>query len=231
MTDTNPRAVIGGNNPPDPIDQITAEYDAERGEAESWLDGSPVENEGQMQAVDDLRASMRQWRLSLEKGQKAAVAPLLAATNAERDRWKPTISDAQRIEKGLVAAVDGFKRKLAAEKAAAEKAAWEAANKARREAEAKAAKAAASDLEAQREADAAKQAAIDAEKAAIAAKADKPKGLRKVKTSVVVDPVALARYLWEHDRDALLEFQADRARKLGLNVPGVVEIRETKEAY
>lgn len=167
----------------------------------------------------------------MERGQKAATKPLNDALVAERDRWKPPIEDAKRIEAGLVATVDAFKRKLAAEKAAAEKAAWEAANAARREAEAKAAAAAASNIEAQREAAAAKQAAIDAENAARKARAEKPKGMRTVKTSVVVDQVKLARYLWEHDREALVEFHAGRARKLGLHVPGVVEIRETQEAF
>jgi hypothetical protein len=224
-------ATIGHNRGPDPIDKITAAYEAEREEAANWLDGSPVENEAQMNAVDALRKAMRQWRLDLERGQKSASAPLHDAWKAVLARWKPTIDDAKRIEDCLVSAVNRFKQRLAEEKRAAERAAWEAAEKARREADAKARAANAADLEAQREAAAAKEAAMEAEKAAQAASRDQVKGLRTVKETVVLDQVALARYLWQNDRDALVEWQTERARKLGLNIPGVVEIRMSKEAY
>jgi hypothetical protein len=228
---TEQLATVGHNNPPDPIDEITAAYEAEREEAKNWTDGTPVENEAQMNAVDALRKAMRQWRLDLERGLKDAVAPHRAAEKAERDRWNPEISDAKRIERCLVSAVEAFKLKEAERRRAAERAAWEAAEKARREAEAKARAANAADLEAQREAAAAKEAAMEAEKAAQAASMDQVKGLRTVKETVVLDQVALARYLWQNDRDALVEWQTERARKLGLDIPGVVEIRTRKEAY
>ena len=228
---TDAPAQIGHNQSPDPIDRINATYEAEREEAENWTDGAPVENEAQMEAVDKLREAMRQWRLGLERGLKEAVAPYREAEKAERERWKPNIEDAKRIEGCLVAAVGEYKRKLAEEKRAAEKAAWEAANDAKREAEEKARAAAENDLEAQREADAARIAAIEAEKTAQAARKDKPRGLRTVKETVVLDPVALARHLWTYDREALDTFMIDRARKLKLHVPGVVEIQERKEAY
>ena len=41
----NERAVIGGNNPPDPIDQICATFEASRMEAENWLDSIPEHGE------------------------------------------------------------------------------------------------------------------------------------------------------------------------------------------
>lgn len=228
----NSPAPIGHNSLPDPIDEICATYEAERLEAENWCDGSPVENEDQMKAADALRKSMRQWRLDLERGQKSATAPLQEALNVERERWKPTILDARRIEGALVAVVDSFKRKLAEEKRAQEQAAWEAANAARREAEAKARAADAANLEQQREAEAARQAAIEAEKVwAHAAKRERVTGLRTVTETVVIDAVQLARHLWEHDRAAQLEFQADRARKLKLDIPGVVERRSEKQAF
>jgi hypothetical protein len=76
-------ATIGHNNPPDPIETITAPFDNDRAEAENWLDGTPVETEAQMKAVDALRATMRQWRLGLERGQKDATAPLHEVYKAE----------------------------------------------------------------------------------------------------------------------------------------------------
>jgi hypothetical protein len=210
---TNERATIGGNNPPDPIDAITAAYEAEREEAENWTDGEPVENEAQMKEVDALRKAMRQWRLDLEKGQKSAAAPLHDAWKAELARWKPTIDDAKRIESCLVATVDAFKRKLAEEKRAAERAAWEAAEKARKEAEAKAQAAVETDLEAQREAAAAKEAAMQAEKAAQAAKKDQVKGLRTVTKYEITDHRAFLHWIAKNDRDAITAFLEEYARK------------------
>ncbi len=54
MTDTNTRAVIGGNSPPDPIEVVTAQYDDIISEAQNWSDGESVTDEAQMNAVDEL---------------------------------------------------------------------------------------------------------------------------------------------------------------------------------
>lgn len=226
----DPRLGIGGNCPPDPIDTINAAYEAIRMEAENWLDGSPVENEGQMKAVDDLRKGARDWRMALEAGAKSATAPLYDAWKAEGARWKPNVDDAKRIEAGLVAAVDGYKRKLAAEKEAArreaERKAWEAAEEARRAAEA----ANVSDLAAQREA-AAKHAEFEAaQEAAKAAAADTVKGLRTYTVTEIVDGTAFARWLWQNDRPALMAFLDDYARRHALHIPGVVETRKERRA-
>lgn len=233
MNAPDPRLSIGHNNPPDPIDQITAAYEAARQEAENWLDGSPVENEAQMKAVDDLRKAMRQMRLDLERGQKSATAPLYDAYKAEGERWKPTIEDAKRIEAGLVAAVDAFKRKLAEAKRAAERAAWEAAEKARREAEEKARAAAATDLEAQREAAAAKEAAMQAEKVAQAASKDQVKGMRSVTKWEITDHRAFLHWIAKNDRDAITAFLDEYARKEHKAVANADGLRVwiEKEAY
>ena len=201
------------NNPPDPIDEISAAFEDERQEAENWLDGSPVETEAQMNAVDDLRKAMRRWRLDLERGQKSAAAPLHDIWKAELALWKPTIDDAKRYETGLVAAVDAFKRKLAEEKREAERLAWEAANKARQEAEAKAAAANAADIEAQREAAAAKEAAMESERMAQAARKDQVKGMRSVTKYEITDYRALLHWVAKNDRDAITAFLDEYARK------------------
>lgn len=231
MTDANPRAVIGANNPPDPIDEITSAYEDDRLESENWLDGTVIETEGQMLAVDKLRKAMRDCRLALENGQKSATAPLYDAYKAEMGRWKPAIDDHKRIEAGLVAIGDGFKRKLAAEKEAARKKAeaeaWEATRRAQEAARA----ADATNIEAQRAAAEADAAAKEAQRRASAAAKDTVKGLRTVTRYDVLDEVLLARWLWTNDRAALVEFNADRARKLELDLPGIVARVTTKEAY
>lgn len=209
MNDMNPRAVMGANNPPDPIDVICAQYDADRIEAENWTDGSAVENEAQMKCVDQLRKAVREWRLELERGQKSATAPLYDAYKREGERWKPTIDDAKRIEGCLVAAVDGYKRKLAAEREAAERAARAEANRKMREAEEAARVAHASDLEAQRAAAEAKRIADEAaaqSKAAADAAAAAKKGTRKVTRYEITDHRAALHDIAANDRDAVTAF-------------------------
>ena len=216
MTDTNDRAVIGGNNPPDPIDEITRQWESSRIEAENWTDGSLVENDEQMKCVDALRADMRKWRLALEAGQKSATAPLYDAYKREGERWKPTIEDAKRIEGCLVAVVDAYKRKLQAERDEAERLARAEANRKMREAEEAARQAAASDLEAQRAAAEAKRAADEAvaqAKAAADATAAASRGMRTVKRYEITDHRAALHDIAAHDRDAITAFIEEYVRR------------------
>lgn len=222
----------GHNAPPDAIDEVIAAYADIIGEAENWLDGTEVTNKAQMKDVDDLRKHMRQARLDAERGQKSEAAPMHDAWKAALARWKPTIEDFRRIEAGLVALVGNYKQKLAAEKKAAERAAWDAAEKSRREAEAKAAAANAADLEAQREAAEAKQAALDAEIAAKAKSADKVKGMRAVKRYEIADHRAALHWIAANDREAITAFIEDYVRRnFKTTAIDGVTVTETKEAY
>lgn len=220
---------IGHNNPPDPIDTITAQFEDARTEAESWLDGKRVENEGQMKTVDELRGSMRQWRLGLERGQKDATAPLHDAWKREGERWKPTIADAKLIEDGLVALVGGFKHQLAAEKEAARK----AAEAARKEAEAKIAAADTANIDAQREARAAMEAADIARAQAAVAQRDTVKGMRSVTKYEITDHRALLNWIAKNDRDAITAFIEDYARKEYKVIPNAdgLKVWIEKEAF
>lgn len=218
------------NNPPDPIDEATAPYQDAIHEAGVWLDGTAVENVAQMKAVDAIAKQVRAARADLDRAKKSATAPLHDAWKAELARWKPTEDDLDRIQKGLAAAVDIFKRKLAAEKAEAER-------KARAEAEAKmraaretAERANAADLEAQRAAAMAKAEADEAVRAAREAAKDTVKGLRAHTDYVVVNDLEMARWIWANDRAAQIAFMAEYARRNKLDLPGVVETRTERRA-
>jgi hypothetical protein len=118
------------------------------------------------------------------------------------------------MKRGLIAAVDGFKRKLAAEKAEAER-------KAREEAEAAAEalrqshiEARASDLESQRQIAAmGQQAEIARIKAAQAAKAATVKGMITKTFHEVTDHRALLHWIAKNDRDAITAFVEEYARR------------------
>lgn len=213
MNEMNPRAIMGANNPPDPIDEICAAYEGPREEAENWLDGTEVKTEDQMKAVDDLRKGMREFRISLENGSKSATAPLYDAYKAEGARWKPTIDDAKRIEDGLVGLVDTFKRKLAEEKKAAERKAWQEAEAARIEAERLAAAADVSNIEETRAAAAAAQEAEIARAQAAKASKDQVKGMRTVTRYEIEDYRAALNDIAQNDRDAVTAFIEDYVRR------------------
>lgn len=222
----------GHNNPPDPIDEALAPYGDFISEAENWLDGTKVENEDQMRDVDALTKEIKAALKAVNAGEKSAAAPLHDAWKAEKARWKPTIDDLTRIRDGLVSLVGDFKKKLAAEKAAAERKAWEEADKARREAEAKAAEAASGDIEAQREAAAAKEQAAALVKEASAARNDTVKGMRKVQKYEIQDHRDALHDIAANDREAITAFIEEYVRRnfKTRTIQGV-RVWEEKEAF
>jgi len=197
---------IGHNNPPDPIDEALAPWTDTISEAENWLDGEPVQSEEQMRAVDVILKDIKKAVKAVTDDRKAATAPLNKIWKEEIARWKPTEDDLARISKGLVALIDPYKRKIAAQKEAVTRTAWEEAQRIKREAEAAAAKAAASDINAQRGAEAARQAALDAEKAAQAASKNTERGLRKVHKYEIKDHRAALHWIAQNDKDAMTAF-------------------------
>lgn len=232
----------GHNNPPeeiaeapshyDPIDAVIAPYSDLIEEASIWLDGSPVENENQMRAVDNLLSDIKEVRKAVTAAEGAACKPLYEAWKDEKARWKPTVDDLDRMVKGLASLVDGFKRKLAAEKEAARRKAFEEAEAARRAAEEAARQANIGDIEAQREAAAAAEKARRAQMAAQAAKKDTVKGLRTVHRHEITDHRAALNWIIAHDRDAVTAFiDAYVAKNFREKAIAGVTVTEAKKAF
>lgn len=223
---------MGHNNPPDPIDEALAPYGDAISEAENWLDGSPVETEDQMKAVDAIIKEIRAAKSDLAKAKKSATAPLHDIWKAEIARWKPTEDDIERRLKGLAAVVDPFKRKLAEEKEAAKRAAYEEARRKEREAEEAARKADASDYEAATEAARLQAEAIEAKKAASAANKDTVKGLRTVTRYEITDHRAALHDIAMNDRDAVTAFIEEYVRRhyKARAIQGV-KVWQDKEAF
>lgn len=209
----NAPAVIGHNNPPDPIDAALAPFGDFIAEAETWLDGAVVETEPQMKAVDALTKEIKAAKKAVEAAEESAAKPFYDQWKAEKARFKPTLDDLDRIVKGLVAAVDGFKRKLAQAKAEAERKAREEADRKAREAHEAAMRASDTDLEAKRAAAAAQAEAEEAQRRAAAASKDTVKGLRTVTRYEITDHKALLNWIAKNDRDAITEFIEEYARK------------------
>lgn len=126
----NQIAPIGHNNPPDPIESVIAEYDGVITEAHNWADGEPVTDEAGMIAVDAVIKEFKAYKSALTKAGKERTDPLHKAWKAEVAAVKVYTDDADMLQKALIACVAPFKAKLAAQKEAERKAAWEAAEKA-----------------------------------------------------------------------------------------------------
>lgn len=223
---------VGHNNPPDPIDEALAPYGDAIEEAENWLDGEPIDSEEQMKAVDAIIKEIRSAKSAVSKAEKSCTAPLHDAWKAEKARWKPTVDDIERRLKGLAAIVDPFKRKLAAEKEAAKRAAYEEAQRKQQEAEEAAAKASAANYEQQLAADKLREEAMEAKKAATAANKDTVKGLRTVTRHAVNDHRAALHWIARNDKDAIAEFVDQYVAKnhKTCNIDGV-KVWQEKEAF
>jgi hypothetical protein len=221
------------NNPPDPIDAALAPFGDAISEAENWLDGSPVENEGQMKAVDDLLRSIKAAKKAVTEAEESEAKPIYDQWKAAKARFAPTITDLDRIAKGLVAIVDGFKRKLAAEKAEAARQAQEAMWRAAREAEEAARKANAGNIEDMRNAAAMNDAFAEAEERARAAEADTVRGMRQVTRYEVTDHRALLHWIAANRRDDLTAFIDDWARRHHRECAGAdgLSVWQEREAF
>lgn len=211
MNDMTPAA--GHNNPPDPLDDALAPYGDFIIEAEGWLDGEAVSTEAQMKAVDDLAKQIKAAEKAVKTAEESAAKPLYDAWKDEKARYAPTLDDLGRLKKGLASIVNDFKRKLAAEKAEAERKARAEAEKARREAEAKARAAQESDIEAQREAAAAQAEAERMQAQAAKASKEQVKGLRTVTRYEIDDHRAALHDIATNDRDAMTAFIEEYVRR------------------
>jgi hypothetical protein len=209
----NAPAVIGHNNPPDPIDEALAPFGDVISEAENWLDGQKVETEAQMKAADALLKGIKSARKAVDEARDLSTKPLHDAWKGEVARWKPTQDDLDRIAKGLAALVNDFKVALVAQKEAArkeaERLAWEETHKAQEAARL----ADAGNIEATRAAAAQMEAAEEAQRKAAEAAKDTVKGLRAVTRYEITDHKALLNWIAKNAREDVTAFIEEWARK------------------
>ncbi len=228
----NTVAALGHNNPPDPIDLALEPYADILMEAQNWLDGTEVENEGQLKATDALLKELKDARKAVDQARDECTKPLHEAWKAEVARWKPTQDDLDRQVKCIVAAQAPYKAKLAAEKEAARlKAEKEAREKAEAARQAHLAANAAS-IEEQRKADELMQAAEEAEKAARLAAKDTVKGMRTVQRYEIESHKLALNWIAKNDRDAVTAFIEEYVRRNFKARPiDGVSVTTAKEAF
>ena len=228
----NPRAVVGGNSPPDPIDLALEPYADILEEVAHWLDGAEVENDAQLKATDTLLKEVKAARKAVDTARDEYTKPLHEVWKTEVARWKPTQDDLDRQCKCLIAAQSPYKAKLVAEKEAAQrKAQAEADEKARLAREAHLAANAAS-IEEQRKADELMREAEEAAKLAARASKDTVAGMRTVQVYEIEDHRKVLHWVAANDREAITAFLDEYVRKnYKLHPIDGVVVRTEKQAF
>lgn len=230
--EANQRAVMGGNNPPDPIDVALEPYGDILQEVGNWLDGAQVENDGQLTATDALLKELKAARKAVDEARDEYTKPLHEAWKSEVARWKPTQDDLDRQVKCMVSAQAPYKERLAAAKEEARRTAEkEAAEKAKAARAAHLAANAASIEETRQAADLMREAE-EAEKAAVRAAKDTVKGMRAVQVYEIEDHKAALNWIARNDRDAVTVFIEDYVRRNFKARPiDGVRVETKKEAF
>lgn len=249
--DTNIRAGIGGNNPPEPtpFEAVRTRIDGLYLEANNWLDGAPVDTAELAAGVEKLEAAIKAAVKDAEDARKAEAKPFDDGKAEVQARYNLLIGETKTVKGTAILALEACKAALTPWriKAQAEKDAAAAA--ARKQAEEKAAAALAArqvadlaNLAAKAESDRLLAEAEEARKAANRAEkaATTKTGLRTTYRAVMIPDglQAAARHIWANDQAALSSFVQSWAdntvRSFGANAEGLVipgfEIQKVQEA-
>lgn len=228
---------IGHNNPPR-HEAFAMALDEVRLEAGNFLDGAPIENQGQADKIGVIVSTAKRIKKDADAARKEDKEPHLEAGRKVDADYKPVLDTADDIIKAAQKPLTDYLNKLAAEQREAEaKAREEAARKAQEAIEAS--RAAEGSVEAverarelEKEADkAAKEAAKAGKAKAHVAGMDRAIGLRTYQIAEVTDYAALLKFIKQTNPDALKEWLDEYARKaLPSQLPGVTVRSERRVA-
>lgn len=244
----NPRAVIGGNNPPQEMTafeavkiNITDLYE----EAVQWLDGTPVETQEHADAINTLKDRIKKAKAAAEEQYEIEVRPHQDTVKEIQARYNELIGKNKSVtgltvkaEEACNNALRPYLIELDRKQQEAARIAREEADRKQREAmEAMRARDAANLAEREeaerlvREAKAAETAASAAEKTKAHAKGDgRATGLRTVYRAAIVDRKQAAAWVWVDRNDDLMTWvqeQADKAVRAGARkIPGFEILEE-----
>jgi hypothetical protein len=245
----NPRAVIGANNPPTEytaFDAVKINIEDLYDEARLWLDGTPVETQEQADALNTLKARIKDAIKAAETQRVIEGAPHKQAIDEIQARYNELIGNNKSVTGIALKAEEACNKALKPYLLELERQQQEAARIAREEAARKQEEA----MAAMRERDAAnlqqredaerlvqeakqaEAAANQAEKARAHAKGDgRATGLRTVYRAVLVDRQLAAKWVWLDRNEELMTWiqdQADKAVRSGVGSIAGFEIIEER---
>lgn len=207
-------ATIGHNRPADPFVLFSESIEDLLVEANNYLDGKEIENEGQEQAVASILTRLRREANAADDQRKAEKKPHDEAAAAVQAKWQPLLKKADMAVQAAKAALSSFlQKKEGAQRAAAQAARQEAEQQAAAAREA-AEKASPSDLAGQttarvlaENAAAAEKLAKRLEKAPVQAKGgERAVGLRTSYQAEIIDPVAFGKWAWANRKEEYVAF-------------------------
>lgn len=236
MNDQSPPP-MGHNKPPVELEQqdLLVPFAAYIEEAEHWLDGVPVINEEQLEAVDTLLLHVKAAEKLVARARDAATKPLHDAWKAEVARWKAPLDDLERQRRGLAHIASEFKVRLADEREVEARRLRLDAERSMRSAQELAKRADPGDIHSVRIAKNARSEAEEALRASRQIEKARPKGIRTVRKWAFLDGDGRRRALhWiaQNDRDAVTEFiETYVARNFRQKPIEGVNVWEEREAY
>lgn len=228
---------MGHNNPPSPFGQheVLEPYATYIGEAEHWLDGTPVETEEQLEAVDALLFNVKAAEKALLQARDESTRPLHDAWKAEVARWKSPLDELDRLKKGLARIVNDFKVRLADQREAEARRIRLEAERMMNAARELAATVDEGNIHSVRVAEKARRDAEEALRASRHIEKMRPKGLRTVRKWAFIDAEGRRQALhWiaRNDRDAVTEFiDGYVARNFRDKAIDGVKVWDEREAY
>jgi hypothetical protein len=232
------RVVTSKDNNPPAYDAFSMALDDAYSTAKDFLDGKPIENQGQADRIGTIVGEVKRIKKDAEEARKAEKEPHLEASRAVDAKWRPLAERADTILTAAQAPLTAYLHKLAEEQRAQETKLREEAARAAQEA-IEAQRAAPNSIEAVERARGLEKAADKAAKeAARAGKAkahvtgmDRAIGLRTYKVATVVNHRMLLNWIAANDAPALRAFLEEYARKaLPMQPPGVEVTEERKVA-
>ncbi len=229
-------APIGHNSPP-LFDALSLAMDDARDTAADFLDGKPITDQGQADAVGRIVSEVKKLRKDAEDARKEEKRPHDDAAKAVQAKWLPLLDKADTIVTAAQRPLTDYLAKLAAEQARQAELAREEANR-KQQAAIAAQRASEGSVEAveaakamQKDADKAVKDAARAEKAKPqVAGMDRAIGLRSSRVATVRHYNLLLDWLIANDRPALEAFMDEYARKAMATLPGVEVSTERKAA-
>jgi hypothetical protein len=224
-------AGIGHNNPPEPMTafeavkiNITDLYE----EASQWLDGTAVETQDQADAINTLKATIKDAIKAAEEQRVKEIEPHKAKTDEIQARYNELIGSNKSItglaikaEQACNAALRPYLLALEAKQAEQARIAREEAAKKQAEAMGAMLQRDAANLSQREDAERLVKAAKEAEEAARKAEGQKAHakgegratGLRTVHRAVIADHREAAAWVWTDRRSELMMFVQDQADK------------------
>jgi len=220
------RLGIGGNLPP-ARDLHALHIEELMEQAQGFLDGEPIANQAQADAVGVLIGMLRQAKSGAEEQRKIEAKPFDDGKTEVQAFWTPLKSRIELAEQTAKRALAPFLAAQEAIAAAAATKAREEAAEAQRRAQAALQAASANDLAAREQAEQLLKDASKADRTANKAEKAKPMAaglgrsvsLRSVWSALLVDPVAALKFYKQQQPEALRQWlreQADRDVRSGV---------------